>query len=188
MRVLALFLSINMLLGVTGYYAPYLMEENNLLENIQVLVLLLSMATFLYASYKGRLTSIAVLCAVICLAFILREIDIEKLQLPQLVLVIFSGTGKYILMLLLIIPTSIWILKNYRIDLLIERFLVPFRQLAVFSIIFFALSWIFDKDVINTNYNMVFEELAELNAYILIFISSVLYNQKTVAQNIHNDY
>lgn len=187
MPILSIFLSINLLFLVSGYHYPNLLQENNLLENIQALTLTLSMATFLYACFKDRLRSIAFLCAAICLAFILREIDIENLHVPNLAVVLFSGIGKYILMLLLLCPSTLWVLKNYKITFLTERVIIPFSQFAVLSIIFFALSWIFDKGVFDTNQNILFEELSELNAYLLIFITALLYNKKFATQRVHSD-
>ena len=41
---------------------------------------------------------------------------------------------------------------------------------------FFTLSWVFDKNIVHINQNMLFEELAEINAYLLILILSIIYN------------
>jgi hypothetical protein len=173
--VIPILLLINTTILLANYSYRLSFEENGSIENAQVFILLCSMIGFLYASFAPQLKPFAMLCTVICFAFLLREIDIEDLNIPNLAKLLFSGNGKYITVLTLVCPTLYWTLKRYSLTFLVRNIVHHFIKFAVLISILFILSWIFDKGVIQTNQNAMLEELCKLNAYMLIFFISILY-------------
>jgi len=169
-------LLINTIILSADYCYSLSFEENGFIENAQVLVLIISMTGFLYAALTSQIRSFALLCAVICFAFLLREVDMEDLNIPSLAITLFSGDGKYVTLLTLLCPTLYLTLKNHSLSFLVRNIAFSFKKLAALITLFFILSWIFDKSVIQTNQNAMLEELFELNGYILIFFIALLYS------------
>ncbi|MDP7404141.1 MAG: hypothetical protein QF782_01745, partial [Porticoccaceae bacterium] len=77
-----------------------IVDENNLLENTQVLVLLLSLMlsirTAINRVRKDKIISI--FFSFLSFGFILREIDLEDFDLPTWIIVLGSGSGRTILL------------------------------------------------------------------------------------------
>ena len=96
-----------------------IVDENNLLENTQVLVLLLSLVlsirTAINRVRKDKIISI--FFSFLSFGFILREIDLEDFDLPTWIIVLGSGSGRTILLVFLFTKIFYnWIsivLKNY---------------------------------------------------------------------------
>ncbi len=152
--------------------------ENGILENLEVLFLFLAMLFFLYASRHVSLKTIGWFSAVVCFSFILREVDVEDLSLPQWLIVIGSGKGRNALIVALSLFTLWQLFKqiNYRmiVPLLATRF--AFYMYWVFLCL--VLSWLFDKGVVKSDSSNIFEELSEVNAYALILFSAVIYRNE----------
>lgn len=71
-------------------------QENGVLENAQVVFLFLSGAIFVFQSFSvDRLTRLLLwMGAWLCLSFVLRELDVDKLPVPQWLMLIGSGLGR----------------------------------------------------------------------------------------------
>lgn len=77
--------------NITSIYA-----ENGLLENIQVILLTISCIVFLIpiALEKKTEKSILLFCSLLCYSFILREMDFESLDVPNVIKFISFGVGR----------------------------------------------------------------------------------------------
>lgn len=75
-------------------------KENGLLENLQVALLVLSAIAFLVPVARAERSYRCVLLGgvMLCFSFILRELDVEDLPVPQWVIAIGSGAGRDILL------------------------------------------------------------------------------------------
>lgn len=75
-------------------------KENGPLENIQVMLLFLSAVAFLLPVAKAEKSFRCVLLggAMLSFSFILRELDVEDLAVPQWIAAMGSGTGRDILL------------------------------------------------------------------------------------------
>ena len=73
--------------------------ENHFLENAQVAACVLAMLVFLGAAFAGgeKAKAIPLFFAVLAFAFILRELDVERLDLPKFCRDLGSGIGRNIL-------------------------------------------------------------------------------------------
>lgn len=77
-----------------------LAQENGVLENAQVVFLFVSGIIFFFQSFSaGRLTRLLLwMAGWLCLSFILRELDVDKLPVPSWVVLIGSGMGRNLIM------------------------------------------------------------------------------------------
>src|SRR5688572_24415927 len=88
--------------------------ENALLENIQAVLLAGACIVFLGpAAFEKRSDKLILLsCSWLCLAFVLRELDVERLDVPDSLKFIGSGTGRNVLIaggaLILISYAAFW--------------------------------------------------------------------------------
>ena len=75
-------------------------QKNGVLENTQVVFLFLSGIVFAVQSVSvDRLTRLLLwMGAWLCLSFILRELDVDELPVPQWVILIGSGLGRNLIM------------------------------------------------------------------------------------------
>ena len=167
---------INLLFVLIAYKYKFSLEENSIFEMFQVFLLFISMLCFLYACFSCDFKSVAFISAVFCLTFILRELDVEDFDIHNAVIILFSGTGRNILLGSLFCLAAYFIKRSHKLSDIIKNVLFPFMKGLILCGMFFTLSWVFDKNIVHINQNMLFEELAEINAYLLILILSIIYN------------
>ncbi len=160
----------------TAYFAiifqyDSLHSENSILENSQIAFLVLAAVGYLLfqsSAQDERIIQVAI--ALLCFSFILREIDLEHLNLPSLFIALGSGIGRNILLAVLWISLgtfSYFTVKN-RVSF-IKKFVTSIEFLILTAaFLLLVISAVMDKQVISLTHNMLFEELAETNAYFLI--------------------
>lgn len=158
-----------MLLGDPSVYA-----ENSLLESTQALTLALSLLFFLVpvfdSSRNDRL--IAVFMSLLSLGFILRELDVEQFDLPNILILLGSGKGRNLLLgtgLLLTLATALF---KFRYYLSLARCF--FRHGAgiatLFAGLFLVIGDMFEK--IDIPYHVLFEESLELIGYAILLLAA----------------
>ena len=107
-----------------SFYAVLLLEdptvygENNLLENTQALTLALTLLLFLIPLFDSVRNDrlIAVFLSLLTLGFILRELDVEKFDVPNILILVGSGKGRNFLLgsgLLLTLLTALFRFRYY---------------------------------------------------------------------------
>lgn len=169
---------VNAFFLAVAYQLPQSIQEDNIYENVQVLCLFISMVIFLYAAVSRDFKSVAFISAVTCFLFILRELNVESFDIPHIFILLFSGTGKKILFAFLIL-LSLYFLKNsYGIKHIIKSFIPDMNPFIISLGILFVISWVFDKKIFDIQYNLLFEELAETNAYFIIIAAAMFFNMK----------
>ena len=92
---------------------PSVYAENNLLESTQALTLALALVFFLVPVFDSVRNDrlIAVFLSLLSLGFILRELDVEQFDLPNLLILLGSGKGRNLLLgtgLLLTLVTALF--------------------------------------------------------------------------------
>ncbi len=168
-------LLVNVCLFLAGQPHLELFAENKAIENIEVCFLVLGFFAFVYGFFTCHTQSIALCSITICFGFILRELDIEKFDFPHWIIFLGSGMGRNVLLAILGLGSLAFLAKEMNfakiIGLLKSHFAICIYGVSCFLV----LSWAFDKEVFSLQNNLIFEELSELNAYFLIFVSSVIY-------------
>lgn len=151
--------------------------EDHDLENTQVILLFVSgviyLQTLIYAQKGQRLFPSA--GALLCLSFILRELDVEKFDLPQVIILIGHGLGRNILLISLWLLVIVIFIRNYKHYLEIAVYLLMTRSalLMIAGGLLLIVGDLFEDRVFGVNFHQLYEELSELNAYYFILIASL---------------
>lgn len=163
---------------VIGMEMPRLHEENGLFENIQVLLLVITMAVFALQSIvrKNSHRVFPLAGSFLCMVFVLRELDVEKLDVPQIFIVLGSGTGRNVLMVALGVLLLIYAILNFRsIRVFVPQFFFETSSLTILAGLLFLVSGgLFDKEAIETVHYQFYEEILEVTGYYLMFAGSVI--------------
>ena len=153
--------------------------ENNLLENIQVTLLVLTTLAFLtHLLLAGKYHhAFALYVALFCFSSILRELDVETFAIPEILILLGSGTGKKIMLASLWLFLAGYSVINYQKikprywrDLALEK-----STLIIFLggclLIFGGL---FDRRIIDVYHYQFYEELLETNGYFMIWVGAIM--------------
>ncbi len=154
--------------------------ENGLLENIQVLTLLATCIIFFIPtiSQKREDKLILLFFSFLSLAFILREIDVERLDVSSILVFIGSGIGRNTLLGIGFIAIFAYAIVNHTYY---KKFLKPFFTskggvLLVLAGIFLLIGDRFEN--YDTMYIHVFiEEMFELLGYLFMLLSALIFSK-----------
>lgn len=148
--------------------------ENALLENVQALTLLL--ASFLYAGAAAHREQssrfVAVGLSLLCFSFVVREIDVELLGLPNLLTAMLVGDGRtatlvgaWSLFFLAFAKSSVYLL-----DLAKQHIASGLALYLLASAGLLIASGLIDRSLIEPTYPRLIEEFLEMNAYGLLLV------------------
>ena len=168
--------------GVIGLNDFNIFDENNLLENTQAFVLLLVFFLFLvplFEPFRGD-KLIAVFFAILTLAFLLREVDIEKFDLPKILILLGSGNGRNILLALGFLSTLGFALFKFRYYLDLARCFLRNRTgfATLVAGLFLIVGDMFEK--IDVPYHVLYEESLELLGYSFLLSAATRLSRKEV--------
>ena len=174
------FFSVYMLNQTTIY------AENGLIENIQVLTLSIACLFFFLPIVRQKRNDKLFLLffAFLCLACVLREVDIEDLNVPNFLIVIGSGAGRNI-----ILATGFFAIFSYSLSnvthykKVLRSFLSRCGIVIVTAGILLFIGDFFEK-VSLIQHRMFYEEMFELSGYVLILLVAFIYSKKTGEQDI----
>jgi len=153
---------------------PSVYAENNLLESTQALTLALALVFFLVPIFDSVRNDrlIAVFMSLLSLGFILRELDVEQFDLPNILILLGSGKGRNLLLgtgLLLTLATALF---KFRYYLSLSRCF--FRHGAgiatLFAGLFLVIGDMFEK--IDIPYHVLYEESLELVGYAILLLAA----------------
>ena len=146
-------------------------SEGAALENTQVIFLIISAVGFLFLlPFKHPYKTIHLAIALLCFSFILRELDLEHMDVFQIIKILGSGQGRILLL------ASLWASMSFYSYNAVENKVCALKGFCfspLFSVLLFAFLMlmagaVLDKKIIEISQPMFFEELAEVNAYMLI--------------------
>ena len=146
-------------------------SEGAALENTQVIFLIISAVGFLFLlPFKHPYKTIHLAIALLCFSFILRELDLEHMDVFQIIKILGSGQGRILLL------ASLWASLTFYSYNAVENKVCALKGFCfspLFSVLLFAFLMlmagaVLDKKIIEISQPMFFEELAEVNAYMLI--------------------
>jgi hypothetical protein len=167
------FTLVNSILAYLGIVFQYeaLYSENALLENAQVLFLAVAAIGYLVIAPSHqyeRLINSAI--ALLCFSFVLRELDIEHLNLADVLVTLGSGTGRNILLAFLWVSLSAYGFATINNKLSMARQFISSYAFLALTIAFLLLmvGAVMDRKVIEFSHAVLIEELAETNAYFVI--------------------
>ena len=146
-------------------------SEGAALENTQVIFLIISAVGFLFLlPFKHPYKTIHLAIALLCFSFILRELDLEHMDVFQIIKILGNGQGRILLL------ASLWASLSFYSYNAVENKVCALKGFCfspLFSVLLFAFLMlmagaVLDKKIIEISQPMFFEELAEVNAYMLI--------------------
>lgn len=155
-------------------------DENSPIENAQLLVLLLGSVLYLSAAvFSMRLEGLLPAgLALLGVSFLLREVDVRGLGLNPVVVSMVNGFGRNLMLgsmwLVFLVVCAVNIRKLSAIFLAWVR--SPAGGAVLLAGLFLFLGRRFDKNAFAISKSDVqfYEELFELNAYLLLLLSSML--------------
>jgi hypothetical protein len=153
--------------------------ENGLLENTQACILAITFVIFLVNSAIEKQASRLILlsCSLLCYAFLLRELDVEKFDIPYILQMLGSGAGRNTT-----IALGFFALTSYA-----SRYFAFYRaeiasflrtrpgSLLLMAAVFLVSGSVFEDLYAITHHEFI-EESLELFAYVLILLSSLTVN------------
>lgn len=163
-------------------------KENGPLENLQVVLLFLSSIAFLLPAARAERSYRCVLLAgaMLCFSFILRELDVEDLAVPQWVIAVGSGTGRDVLLGTGWAVVGILSIKSFallKVNLKAILFSRTTLLLFISGLVLFSGS-IFDHKDDKTPADQLAEEIIEVAGYGIFFLGAVLsrYTARSLAK------
>jgi hypothetical protein len=154
-----------------------IVKEDQALENYQVILLFISGAVYLqtlfYAQKGQKLFPAA--GALLCFSFILRELDVEKFDLPEIIILLGHGLGRNIMLIGLWLLLAVSFARNYKhyLGIAVNLLMTRSALLMVAGGLLLIVGDLFEDKIFGVTFHQLYEELSELNGYFLILLAAL---------------
>ncbi len=152
--------------------------ENGLMEMSQALLLATTAVIFLisWRQLEKHHKFVLLSCSLLCLTFLLRELDVADFELPHFLIVIGSGTGRNIILSTAWVFIAIGAFLNWQYyrGKITLYFFSKTGILLMIAACFLLVGAFFDHEVIKVSYYKFYEELAELNGYYFLLLGALV--------------
>ena len=155
-------------------------SEDSTLEFLQAVLLIIATIVYIFIAIKAKSIVFKVTSygfALLFFSFAIRELDVEKFMLPDIVRFLLGTEGKKYTMVFL---WSAWLLSYFlfvknKINVFISFLKTKEASLLIVSLVLLVSAQIMDKNIfhLQNNLNRYFEEFWELIAYIYILFASL---------------
>jgi hypothetical protein len=157
----------------------HIYAENGLLENIQACILAITFVVYLVNSAveKNCCRLILLSCSLLCYAFLLRELDVEKFDIPYALQMVGSGVGRNTTIAIAFLALFFYAARYfsfYKVEVVNFLRTRP-GSLLIMAGVFLILGSVFE-DIYAITHHVFIEESLELFAYVLIMLSSLTVN------------
>lgn len=167
--------------GLLALNGVRISHEHGPMENAQAWFLLIGCCLFVTLAAKMNIRNYRILFATLglfYLSFFLREVEVEDLNIPYILILIGSGVGKkYLLATCWLIALSFFFFHTTPTWLAFKQWFSTFAGLTIaLGGIFYLLGMPFDKKVFDLDYemNVLAEEILESIATFWMFISALV--------------
>ena len=165
---------------------PALYAEDGFLENVQAILLAISCLVFLapIALRKEPGKLVYAFCSLLCYSFVVRELDVEHLNVPQAVKFIGSGVGRNASLVLAFSAILIYALANfsYYKKACLEFIWSRPGMLLILGGVLLQIGDMFEKNY-GLQYHVFYEEFSEVAGYFLILLSALAVNSSVSRRN-----
>jgi hypothetical protein len=165
---------------------PALYAEDGFLESVQAGLLasgaLVFLAPFALRKEQGKL--VYGFCSLLCYSFVVRELDVERLNVPEVVKFIGSGIGRNVSLALAFSAILIYALANFSYYKKAGLQFLKSRPgiLLMLGGVLLQIGDMFEKNY-GLQYHVFYEEFSELTGYALILLSALAVNSAISRRN-----
>jgi hypothetical protein len=162
----------------------HIYAENRLLENVQAVVLAVACLVFLASAvrHQGADRLVLLLCSLLCYSFVLRELDVERLDVPEVLKLIGSGTGRNVTLAAAFIALfSCAAMQGSRCKRVVADFLRSRAGVLLLAGGAFLLLGDGAEKFKTLAHHVYFEEVLELLGYVSILLSAFAAGSCTAA-------
>jgi len=160
----------------------FLYAENGPLENTQVFTLSIASLMFLLPVLtQSRNDKLFFLFfSLLCISFVLREVDIEDLNVPNILILIGSGTGRNIMLTIGFVAIFLCMAINLAHYKKVFKFYTLSRggRLIITAGILLGISALFEEMSFVPHY-VFFEEMLELSGYVIILLVAFIWSKNS---------
>jgi len=186
------FILVGLFLAVTLWsaYGVFILDnvaiyaENGPLEILQAVLLTMSCIVFLVAVafQKQPARLICLFCAVLCYSFVVRELDVERLNVHRYIKFIGSGVGRNTT--LAVAFTAILVYAGFNFSCYKKAVIQFLKSRPGISLmvggLLLLLGSVFEKNH-SILYNAYFEEILELFGYVFVLLTAFAVNSRSFA-------
>lgn len=164
------------------FYQNYvrIYAENGLIETAQAVLLIVASLVYMVTAVTDKRSDklIIMFCSLLCLSFFLREIDLEKMNVPSALIFVGSGIGRNTLLVIAFLAIIICALREYACYKQAAFSFLKSRAgyLLIAGGVFLWVGDFFEVVSPIERHNVFIEEINELVAYVLILLSSIAAN------------
>ena len=156
----------------------FIYKENSWIENIQVVMLLLSCLIFFISSLRLGGGESRIMCAsfsVLCFIFVFREVDVDKFDVPQFIIFLLAEEGRVIFFvayfaLIAMLAKEYHHYWSYKDIYLRSNF---FMYLSIAAFLLLVFSHAFDRKWVVVEHQAFYEELSEISAYYMLLVAAL---------------
>lgn len=152
--------------------------ENHFVENMQVIVCALASVVFFVSAFINgeKAKMIPLFFATLAFAFIFREVDFEKLDVPEIVKTLGSGKGRNIIMIVLFVSvfTGAFLKFKFYLGAVFKFLRTKTFIVGVLSALILVASDILERSTSIPNYEF-WEETVEYVGYTFFLLSAITY-------------
>ncbi len=157
-------------------------NEYNLLESAQVCLLLICLAFTLYIALDRARedTIISIILSIALFGILLREIDLEDFNIPMWIIAIGSGSGRTLLLLIMLAPVLLYMIVKYQqyYGLVKKYFMSQVGLSLILSFCLLLIGSMFEHEYLLSR--TLIEESFELFAYGLFFRAVFIMSQREI--------
>ena len=151
--------------------------EDGLIENIQASFLAIACLVYLAVAVldKQSKTLILLFCSLLCYGFVLRELDVEKLNVPSAIKFMGSGVGRNASVGAAFAAILIYVGFSgftQHVKTAVAFFKVKSGALLLVAAVFLFVGEFFEKQT-EMVFHVFYEEMLELLGYLFILLSSL---------------
>lgn len=160
--------------------------ENGILENIQVFTITIAgLVLFLPVINQKRTDKLVLLFfAFLCLSFVLREVDVEDLSIPDVLKSVGSGAGRNVILaagFITMFSFAMFNVTHYK-NVLRSFFASQKGAWILMAGILICFGEVFES-MKYVPHHVLLEELSELSGYILILLVAFTYSKKSTERH-----
>ncbi len=155
----------------------FIYKENSWIENIQVVMLLLSCLIFFISSLRlrGQSRIIFASFSVLCFIFVFREVDVDKFDVPQVVIFLLAEEGRVIFFVTQFVLIAMLVKEYHHYwsykDIYLRSNFFTYLSIAAFLLLVFSHA--FDRKWVVVEHQAFYEELSEISAYYMLLVTAL---------------